>query len=205
MAEARDRAGLGAGAWHAGLLLALADVKQTLAAVPEAQVVLGVVVVALALVEGDQVDALIAGVTFDGRHKGIRHESHHLGVVHLPIVTAAEDDGDAAGGLALRLVDDRVKAIDHLDIEGDFVGVGVGGVACYYSGAGCGRWAPRRTVMIRAMSPERPYGGDGRKAEQRAQSGRSLDGAANIRVALFGLRRSFDRPNKLASARCRLL
>ena len=189
-AEARLRIGLAAGARHAGLLLALADVQHALAAVPLAQVLLGAVVLALALAEADQVDTLVAGEALDSLDEGARHGSHQRRGGHRLAAQAAEERGDAAGGLQLRLVDVAVDAVERLDLEGDVAVDGFGGVACYIHGAGCGRRAPHRTVMIRAPSPERPYGGHGRRAEQRAQPARSLDGTTNIRVALVGLRRS---------------
>ena len=113
-AEARLRIGLAAGARHARLLLALADVQHALAAVPLAQVLLGAVVLA----EADQVDTLVAGEALDGGHEGARHGSHQRGGGHRLAAMAAEEDGDAAGGLQLRLAGVEVATIERLDLEG---------------------------------------------------------------------------------------
>ena len=102
-AEARHRIGLAAGARHARLFLDLADVQHALAARPLAQVLLSAVVLALALAEGDQVDTLVAGEALDGLHEGARHGSHQRGGGHLLAAMAAEEDGDAALRLQLRL------------------------------------------------------------------------------------------------------
>ena len=51
-----------------------------------------------------------------------------------------------------------------------------------------GYGVPTEPLMVWASSPERPYGGYGCRAEQRAQSAHSVGGVTNIRVVLVGLR-----------------
>lgn len=82
---------------------------------PAAQLVLGAVVLALALTESNQVDALVPDEALDGRHEGARRARHQRGGGHMLAAVAAEEDGDAAGGLQVRLVDVEAEAVERLD------------------------------------------------------------------------------------------
>lgn len=183
-AAARGGIGLGLGAQHARLLLHLADVQHALAAVPLPQG-LGALVLALASLEADQVDVALAGEGLDGGHEAARHRGHQGRGGHRAAAHLAEEPGRPARGLQQRLVEIEVEPVDALDLQGDMLGDGFGDVGCRSHGAGSGRWAPHRTVMIRTLSPRRPYGGSGRRAEQRPEPALhpEYDHAASNRVS----------------------
>ena len=155
---------------HAGLLLRLADVQHAFPAGPLAQVALGALILALALLETDQVEALAFGEGLDGADEAARHGGHQGRRGDRVAADVAEEVGGAAGGLQQRLVEIELEPVNALDLEGDMLGNGFGDVACYSHGAASRRWAPHRTVVLRALSLRRLYGGPGRRAEQRLES-----------------------------------
>ena len=168
------------GAQHAGLFLRLADVQHALAAGPVPEVRLGALVLALAFLEADQVDVAVPGEGLDRGHELASDGSHQGRRGHRVAADVAEEVGGTARSLQQRLIEIEVETVDALDLQADVVGEGFGDVACYSHGAGSGRWAPHRAVTLRTLSQSRPYGGPGRRAEQRLEPALS---SGNARAA----------------------
>src|SRR5262249_3145378 len=107
-------------------LLGLAHEDDALGPLEASVMLLGDIVLALALGEGDQRDLLARDEPLDRGDEGLADRLHEdRGRKRLPAVEA-EERGDATVRLKARLVHVEVHAVDALDLEGDVAAQDIG-------------------------------------------------------------------------------
>src|SRR5262245_49538455 len=114
------------GAEDRRLLLGLAHEDDPLSLVEASVVLLGDVVLALALGEGDQRDLLPLDEALDRGDERLADRVHESRGGETFTTVDAEEGGNAAVGLQARLVDVEVHAVDGFDLEGHVLAEDIG-------------------------------------------------------------------------------
>ena len=109
------------GAIGGRLLLRLADEEHPLVALEIGQVGLGDVVLALTLLEGDQVDTVLGDEVLDVGHEASGHRVHECRRSERRSPVALEESHHAGLVLELGHVEVQVHAIDALDLQGHVI------------------------------------------------------------------------------------
>ena len=112
------------------VLPGLAGIQHALAAGPGVEIRLGAVILALAALKGDQVDAALGEECLERADESPRHGVHQRGGWHGAAADVGEEIRGAAGSLVGGLVHIQVQAVDGLNLKCDVPSEG-GGRARY--------------------------------------------------------------------------